>query len=223
MTLIEYADRDMMAIDLANKLAGELGAALRHQERATLIVPGGTTPGPVFDTLCAADLDWDRVDVMLSDERWVDAADTASNARLLRERLLIDRAAQARFIPFHRPGLTPEAALPDIEASVAPHLPAAVALLGMGADMHTASLFPRGDTLRLALDPRAPLLVEMRAPGLPQSRVTLTARALAASLSLHLVITGVDKRTALDRAQGLAAEEAPVAAILDDAMVHWAA
>lgn len=222
ITLLEYPDRDMMAIDLANTLAGDLTAALTHQDRATLIVPGGTTPAPIFDDLCAADLEWDRVDVMLSDERWVDEGDPASNAALLRKRLLVGRAAAAQFMPFHTPGHTPEEVLADIEAMVMPHLPASVALLGMGADMHIASLFPRGDNLRLGLDAHAPMLVEMRAPGLEHTRVSLSARVLREALSVHLVITGDDKRAALERARKLPPEEAPVAAILDIATVHWA-
>ena len=95
MNLVEYPDREMMMIDLANKLAGELNSILMHEENATLVVPGGTTPGPIFDTLCAAVLDWDRVFVMLSDERWVPETSERSNTKLLKERLLIDRAAAA--------------------------------------------------------------------------------------------------------------------------------
>ena len=58
MNLIEYADREMMMMVLAGKLAGELGAMLRQQGHASLCVPGGTTPGPVFDLLSAVDMDW---------------------------------------------------------------------------------------------------------------------------------------------------------------------
>lgn len=222
MTLIEYADSEMMAIDLANSLAGELGEALRAQDRATLIVPGGSTPGPVFDDLCAADLDWSRVDVILSDERWVPEDHPHSNARLLRERLLVDRAAAATFLPLYAPGDDPEAVLADVEAMLEPHLPAAVGLLGMGTDGHVASLFPRGDNLRLGLHGEAPILVSMRAEGLEHTRVSLSARVLRGTLSLHLVIIGDEKRAVLERARDLPPEEAPVAAILDDATVHWA-
>ena len=66
MNLIEYVDRDMLFLDLANKLAGELETALLHSDRVSLAVPGGTTPGPMFDELCAADIDWSRVDVLLT-------------------------------------------------------------------------------------------------------------------------------------------------------------
>lgn len=223
MILHDYADAEMLAINLANVLAGKLTATLMHEERATLVVPGGTTPGPVFDALCDADLDWSRVDVMLSDERWVPEDDPRSNAALLRHRLLTGRAAAATFHPFYVGGDDPDAMLGEVAARIEPLLPVSVALLGMGADMHTASLFPRGDNLRLALDAGAPVLVAMRAPGLDCTRVTLSAPVLRAALSLHLVITGQDKRDALDRALTLPPEEAPVAAILTEAEVHWAA
>lgn len=222
MKLVEYADAEMMAIDLANVLAGELAGVLMHEDRATLVVPGGASPGPVFDALCAADLDWARVDVLLSDERWVPEEDARSNAALIRKRLLTGRARMARFYPYFTGAPEPESDLAEVEAMIQPHLPVSVALLGMGADMHTASLFPRGDNLRLALDEAAPDLVPMRAPGLDVVRVTLSARVLRASLALHIVVTGAEKRAALERAAKLSPEEAPVAALLDGAVVHWA-
>ena len=219
--LLTYADRDMMAIDLAQKLAGELTATLMHEERALLVVPGGTTPGPIFDALCAADLDWSRVDVLLSDERWVPADHPRSNTRLVRERLLVGRAAAARMLPLYASADTPELALAQLEQVIRPYLPISVALLGMGDDMHTASLFPDGDNLTAALAPDAPLLVAMRSPSQPEPRISLTARVLREALSLHIVITGAEKRDALDRAQDLPPEQAPIAALLDDAMIHW--
>ena len=105
-------------------------------------MPGGTTPGPVFDMLSAVDLDWARVTVLPNDERWVDEDDPRSNARLVRGRLLQGRAAAATFVSLHRAGETPEEAAPAVAEAVAPHLPLSVLLAGMGDDMHTASLFP---------------------------------------------------------------------------------
>ncbi|MFZ7089666.1 6-phosphogluconolactonase [Primorskyibacter sp. 2E233] len=219
---IEYADRDMLAIDLANLIAGELRAALRHEERAALAVPGGTSPGPVFDDLCAASLDWDRVDVVLTDERWVPEDHGRSNTRLLRQRLLVDRAAQAGYLPLYAPAETPEQALEDLAKPIAEQMPLAVVLLGMGADMHTASLFPGADRLAEALDPHAPVLLPMRAPGAPEPRITLTAPVLDGALCKHVLIFGADKRAALEAARGKPALEAPINAVLSGAKVHWA-
>lgn len=222
MSFVEYADSEMLAIAVANELAGELKAALDHQERAVFVVPGGTTPGPIFDDLCDAELDWSRVDVLLSDERWLPEAHIRSNTRLIRERLLTGRAAKARYLPLYARAETPEAVLAELEANIAPNLPISVCLLGMGADMHTASIFPGADKLEEALAPRAPILVPMRAPNVPEVRVTLSAHVLDEALCKHIVITGDQKRAAIERARYMRPVDAPIAAVLSGATVHWA-
>jgi 6-phosphogluconolactonase len=139
----------------------------------------------------------------------------------VRERLLTDRAAAARHVPLYLPGDQPEDRLDEIAAGLAPALPLDVLLLGMGADMHTASLFPGADRLEEALTGEAPV-VAMRAPGAPEPRVTLSAKVLREAMSIHIVITGTEKREALERARHLKPQEAPVAAVLKQAVVHWA-
>jgi 6-phosphogluconolactonase len=220
--LVEYPDVEMMMIDVANRIAGALNSHLMRHDFASLAVPGGTTPGPVFDTLCAADLDWDRVRIMLTDERWVPEDSPRSNTRLIRERLLVERAAAARLVPLYAPAAEPEDRLDEIAEAVAAELPLSVVLLGMGADMHTASLFPGADRLEEALASDAPPVMAMRAPGAPEPRITLTAPVLDGALSKHVLITGQEKRAALERAAGLSPEEAPIRAIWSDLTVHWA-
>ncbi len=222
MNFIEYPDRDMLAIDLANRLTEDLTTTLDHEERALLVVPGGSSPGPVFDDLCEADLDWARVDVMLSDERWLPETHERSNTRLIRERLLTGRAAKAQYLPLYLEAETPEQVLPEIEANIAPRLPVAVALLGMGADMHSASLFPGAEGQEQALSRRAPIVVPIRATGIPETRITLSARVLNGAMAKHLLITGAQKRTAFEEARGLPPETAPIAALMSGLSVHWA-
>ncbi len=222
MNLIEYPDSEMMAIDLANRLAGDLTAALEHEERVLFVVPGGTTPGPVFDALCAADLDWSRVDVMLSDERWVPEGDARSNTKLIKERLLVNRAEAAHYIPLYASADAPETVIDQLIAGIKPRLPIGVLLLGMGADMHTASLFPGAQGTSEALAPHAPILVPVRADHLKETRISLSAWVLAQALVKHLVIIGAEKKAALDRAGSLTPNEAPVSAVLRGTDVHWA-
>ena len=222
MRLEVYPDRDLMMLGLANIIAGQLGEFLRRDGKATLSVPGGTTPGPIFDTLSGVDLDWANVAVVLNDERWVPDSSERSNTRLVRQRLIRGRAAQARLVPLYAPAETPEAMLPALEDGLRPYLPISVLLLGMGADMHTASLLPGADRLEEALSPHAPLLMRMRAKAAGEPRVTLTAPVLKGAFHTHILITGAEKRAALERAQTLPASEAPVRAVLDTATVHWA-
>lgn len=222
MEFVEYPDRDMMMLDLADTLTGELAEALRGNDRATFCVPGGTTPGPIFDVLSEQALDWSRIAVVLNDERWVDEDSPRSNTALLKKKLLISKASEATLIPLFKNGMAAEDAMAELSDVLDDYLPISVLLLGMGADMHTASLFPGADNLHAALAADAPLLMPMRAEGAGEPRITLTAPVLNGAMSKHIVITGTEKREALERARHLPPEQAPIRAVLQGATVHWA-
>ena len=221
MEFIEYPDREMLALSLASKLAGQLSQHLRVSDSASLCVPGGTTPAPVFEMLSASELDWSRVTVMLNDERWVDGQNPRSNSRLLHQHLLRDKAQAAQYLDLYTGDATPDEAVPALTEAVASHLPITVLLLGMGNDMHTASLFPAASETVLALAPDAPPVMAIRSVK-DEPRLTLTASALRGAIHTHLLITGADKREALERAQKLDPTEAPIREFLSDITVHWA-
>ena len=111
MDLVEYPDRDMLMLGLADRLASSLRRDLAVKDRVSFSVPGGTTPGPVFDMLSAVDLNWDRVDVILNDERWVPESSERSNTALLRRRLLTGAASSANLVPLRSDEPTPEEGL----------------------------------------------------------------------------------------------------------------
>lgn len=222
MKLETYPDREFLMLGLANVIAGQLADFLRREGKASLCVPGGTTPGPIFDTLSGVDIDWGNVAVFLNDERWVGEDSPRSNTRLLRKRLLRGKAAAARLVPLYAPADQPEDMLAALAEDIAPHLPISVLLLGMGADMHTASLFPGADRLDAALAADAPVLMALRADAAGEPRITLTAPVLRGAMHIHVLITGAEKRAALERAMTLSVAEAPVRAVLDNATVHWA-
>ncbi|MFC5736085.1 6-phosphogluconolactonase [Sinirhodobacter huangdaonensis] len=222
MTLVAYPDREMLMVALADTIASQLRETLAREGRAVLSVPGGTTPGPVFDILSGVALDWENISVLLNDERWVPEDSPRSNTRLLRERLLRDRAAAAQLVPLYAPAPRPEDRLDELAAGVAAVLPITVLLLGMGADMHTASLFPGADRLAEALAPDAPVLMALCAEAAGEPRITLTAPALRSAMHCHILITGDEKRAALDRAAQLPEAEAPARIVLNTATIHWA-
>lgn len=209
-------------IGVAGKVAADLTEAVMMYDRASLSVPGGTTPGPVFDMLSAVSLPWEKVAIFLNDERWVPEDNPRSNTGLLRQRLLVGKAAKATLIPLYADAALPEDALAELAAGIEVHLPISVLLLGMGGDMHTASLFPGADLLEQALSHDAPTLLPMRAEAAGEPRITLTAPVLAAAQNIHILITGAQKRAAIERAAGLSPLEAPIKVVLDNATVHWA-
>jgi 6-phosphogluconolactonase len=218
----DYPDRELMFLALANTIASELADFLRRDGHASLCVPGGTTPGPIFDTLSGVDIDWANITAFLNDERWVPEDHERSNTRLIRERLLRGTAAAANYVPLYAAAAQPEDVLAALGDGIVPHLPISVLLLGMGADMHTASLFPGADRLAEALSPQAPPLMALRADAAGEPRITLTAPVLKGAMKTHILITGAEKRAAIERAAQLTEFEAPVKSVLANATVHWA-
>lgn len=222
-----FDDGAAMAEAAAEATRAALAAALAAGRRASLVATGGRSPGPVYDRLAAAALDWSRVDVTLSDERFVPPDHAASNERLVRERLLRGAAADARFVPLFRPAADPDAAARAAEASVEALAPFDVTLLGMGPDGHVASLIPGSARLAQGLDPSLTKML-MGVPEAigdpPLPRITLTLHALLQSRAILVLITGETKRRVIERAA--AGEDLPVRALLTQAeapvRVLWA-
>ena len=221
MQIQEYPDREMLALTLADQLASALKNCLLIHPSASFVVPGGTTPGPIFDSLCAAALDWDRVHVMLSDERWVPADHDRSNAKLLKEHLFVERAAAAKFVPFHMEEETPDSAAPILSETLAAEMPISLLLLGRGADLHTASLVPGAVGLDAMMSDTSPLVVPGSVSG-QEPRISFSGPALAGAMAKHLVIYGDEKRRALEEAASMSPTEAPIKAVMDGLTVHWA-
>ncbi|WP_299358240.1 6-phosphogluconolactonase [uncultured Paracoccus sp.] len=222
MKLIEYPDREALVLALSNDIGGRLRQGLKSDEQVTLCLPGGTTPEPLLSQLAALALDWDRVVVFPGDERCVPPDDPRSNAGLLRRHLLQGEASAARLIPLCSGADAPEQQAAQASEQLTPVLPITVLLLGMGEDMHIASLFPGGEGTEAALAADAPPVVVVRADAAAEPRLTLTAPVLKGALDMHLMIFGAAKRAALDRAARLSPREAPVRAVWGDLIVHWA-
>ncbi|MEY8098604.1 6-phosphogluconolactonase [Falsihalocynthiibacter sp. S25ZX9] len=223
MKFVEYSSREALMSGLASRIAQELTAEIAETGSAALAVPGGSTPGPIFDALSQVDLPWEDVSVLLGDERWVPETSERSNTALLRRRLLQNKAARATLLPLYAPADRPEDRLNELSQAIENVLPLSVCVMGMGADMHTASIFPEADLLAEAFAADAPVLLPMRAPGAPEPRITLTARVLAGSKHRHILITGAEKRAALERAILINDPmKAPICAVLSGATIHWA-
>lgn len=170
--------------------------------RARLLLSGGTTPGPVYEALARAPLEWSRIDVALVDERWLQPGDPDSNAYLVRNTLLRERAADARFETLTRTGRSIDEAVAaaNLHASQA----ADAVVLGMGDDGHTASLFPGMRGLAQALASPNPY-VAVDATGCPGAgpwprRISLTPAGLAPARMRLLLIRGEAKRERFERA-----------------------
>jgi 6-phosphogluconolactonase len=206
--MIEEQHKFKTAAELAVGLAGDvvewLQSAIATKNFAVLAVSGGTTPTPFFRTLSNMDLDWSKVQITLVDERQVDESNPRSNAKLVRETLVQNKAAMAQFVPLFENKNAANLARFD------------VAILGMGNDGHTASFFPGGNHLAQALNvDQLHSIISMEAPGAGEPRITFTLPRLLATRHLCLHIQGDEKMKVLK--QALAGEdqtEMPVRAVL---------
>lgn len=197
----DFASSADLAAALAAGVADRLRAAIDSRGQALLALSGGTTPLKFMQALSTRQLEWPRVLVTLCDERWVPPQHERSNARLVRENLLQGAASAARFVPLYVGAPDPESGLAHIAAEVSSlPLPIDVAVLGLGLDGHTASLFPDGDRIDAALDARGTALVlPMRSPTAGEPRITLTLPTLVAARALYLHIEGPEKKQVFAR------------------------
>ncbi len=229
--LVEAPASQQLASRLSDDIAARLAQAITARGAASLVVPGGSTPGPLFDALSRRGLAWDKVCVALNDERWVDPPDPASNEHLVRTRLITGRAASARFVGLKTGAPSAAAGVDEVQARLAAMpQPFDVMLLGMGDDGHTASLFPGSTALRASLGGDPARVQAVQAPGARGSaeRITLALPALLASRFIALLITGQAKLDTLRRAEGTGELlELPIRAVLRAACtpvhVYWCA
>lgn len=202
MNMHEFDTRADAAIAVGKRIINALHRRLETGENAAVVVSGGTTPAPVYSYMAHKELDWHRVHVLLSDERWVSVDHPDSNERMLRTALERSRAAYAQIPAYADLTKTPGERCRELgeEFDKLP-LPFTSVLLGMGEDGHFASLFPDADELRQALDLQSPgSFIPVKTAGSPYPRISMTLAALLRCDEILLLISGHKKRTVLEHA-----------------------
>jgi 6-phosphogluconolactonase len=205
MSLTEefFSSRSLASVAAAQRVAGAIRRSLAVQPQAALVVSGGSTPEDTFQLLADTDLRWDKVHIMLSDERCVPVDHEASNEGMIRRLLVTHRAASAKLVSIYESELSPEdqcGAVTEKLKSVPS--PFSISLLGMGEDGHFASLFPDFDRLKEGADPDSDLrCMLVRTAASPHPRITLTMSTLLQCNEILLLFFGDTKRETYERAK----------------------
>ena len=219
---VHKVSTDRLAIELAQDIAQRLHAAIQARSKAVLSVSGGKSPIALFEALRLHDIDWSKVIITLVDERCVPNTHPDSNAHLVKQHLLQDAAHATTLVPmvnetFGVSDATQQAVWASAQLqSVGP---ADVLVLGMGADGHTASLFPDAPNLAQALDlhnTQGCVGITLVHPpaNAPYPRVTQTLAQLLTAKHIVLPISGDDKRNTLHSAWSHAQDALPVSHVL---------
>jgi len=221
-----FGSRDALDAQLAADIAKHLEAAIATRGNATLIVSGGSTPAGLFAALADTELAWDKVTVLLADDRWVPMDHTDCNEKMVRELLLVNKAADAHMLSLVADYPDVEANLARVKRELAPLGRFDVVVLGMGMDAHTASLFPCSDQIKEGLSTIEDAL--MSAPQTaPHERITLSRNRIADTDFGVLHIVGDSKLAVLGKAiESDQREQYPIASFVGgatDFTVYWAA
>lgn len=193
-----FPDVASMIDDAAAACAAAILAAVAANGRCAIALSGGSTPIPLHRRLATAyreRIPWDRLHVFWGDERYVPHTDSKSNYRMARETLLDHvpvPAAQIHPMPTHF--ADPQEAAADYERTLQQAVSDAfpsidLAIMGMGPDGHTASLFPHAPSLT-EVDR---WVLAVSGPQDSPTRLTLTIPVFAAAPALYFLVAGADK------------------------------
>lgn len=223
--VFKFDTRDAASAAAAERIAGFVSAQVERDNEATFVVSGGTTPARCFDYLSTYSLAWDKVQVALSDERWVPSDHEDSNERLVREMLLKAEAGAASMLSIYQDDLSVDERCDSLQSQL-PESGLACSMVGMGADGHFASLFPDADSLEAGLNTdNKRFYIPVRTAASPHPRISMTLGALLQSTEILLLIFGADKLGVYEKAKA-GDSTYPIAALLQQQTVpvnvYWA-
>jgi 6-phosphogluconolactonase len=200
-------DNNALSIEAANWMVDYIAAALRKQDRFTLVLSGGSTPQKLNTLLAAAPykekIDWSRLHIFWGDERYVPFEDDRNNAKMAFDTLLNHVPVPATQIHVMRTDISPEAAAAAYEKILIEYFTAAdpdsvsfdLVLLGMGDDGHTLSLFPGTHVMHIEDRLTTSLFLKQQ----DMYRITLTAPVVNRAACVAFLVSGAGKAPALQQ------------------------
>ena len=222
MKIHKFQDNPQQVEELARAIAQSIQTTLQKQDHATLAVSGGKSPIKLFERLSRYDLAWEKVTITLVDERFLAVDHPDSNENLVRNHLLINHAEKAFFNGL----VTTRNALTSVSNANLHIKQIDIAILGMGEDGHTASIFPCCAELDAALDPQ--LTPEKYIITHPKTanheRIGLSLSGILEIPQIYISLNGAKKLEIIQDAAQAKTKYYPISYVLaerHDAEIFW--
>jgi 6-phosphogluconolactonase len=212
--IIHHAtDQQAMLTQVVSETRQAINETLAREQHFVMAVSGGSSPKPLFKALADdAAIPWGQGVITLVDERFVPPQHQESNEKLVREHLLVNHAASARFVGLFTPGCSLAEAVKTLNGL--PDLARVdIGILGMGMDGHTASLFPCSPELPHNLS-TVERYVSATPATAPHERISMSASALCEIPELWLFLPGGEKFARFQRIIAGDDPESPIAPLL---------
>lgn len=217
-----FPNHDDQVQNLVHKIEQLVRIVLKKKDTVVIAVSGGKSPVKLFDCLSQLSLPWKQIIVTLVDERMTPETSEDSNSHLVQQHLIQNKAAGANFMGLFHENISTGTLITQLNATI-PSID--IAILGMGEDGHTASLFPDCVELNSALDMNNSSNYIITNPiSAKYSRVSLTMAALVAIPHIVVSINGAIKFKVYEEARLEATLNYPISYLLkqrQDIDAYW--
>ncbi len=195
--------------------------AIQDHEKCSVALAGGSTPRRVYELLATdpyrTQIDWSRIHLFFGDERCVPPDHPGSNYRMVYQSLLSKLPVHQENVHRIRGEIDPDQSAQVYEDSLKAFFSGLpwprfdLALLGVGADGHTASLFPNSAALKEA----SRWVIKTKQNESGQNRITLTLPVFNHAAHVMFLVTGKEKAARLrDVLQGASTDRQTPAAMI---------
>tara|TARA_Y100001968_G_C19337392_1_gene707642 strand:- start:74 stop:787 length:714 start_codon:yes stop_codon:yes gene_type:complete len=199
-TIKRFSSKEELAKEASKIISQHISFCLTEKNRIQISLCGGSTPTNTYKILSKENIEWERVDLFLGDERWVDLSNELSNSLMIKNTFSFN--SQVSKPSFHFVPTTqfesPQKSAEEYEKILKKYCNSNsylfdLMLLGLGEDGHTASLFPYSSSINV-ID-RLTTVGE----GKGNQRISLTHPALSSAKKIIFLISGSSKKTSLKR------------------------
>lgn len=188
---IDFEDGKQLAEAAFKRVLEEARKAIDAKGRFVLGLAGGSTPKVLYQLLATSSQDWSKWFLIYGDERCLTDGDPERNSTMLEESWLqaVNFPQANHYVP--QVDVATDRAAANYSEIIQDILPLDVALLGLGEDGHTASLFPGQEY------PEQPVVPVYNSPKPPSERISLSYSTLCKSRSVCYLVAGADKQAAI--------------------------